>query len=170
MPSADIVRYALAAVLCVLLGVAAITDMRQRRIPNWVVLGVVVLFAAWTATLEGAGLASGLMAAGIATLVAVPLYACGVVGAGDSKLFMALAMFAGMAYLKVFGLVTVLAGGALAFAVLASHPTRTLAMLQTRGRGGSQLTVPYGVAIALAGVFVMSSKLGLGPYVPAFLN
>lgn len=163
MPAPELIRYVVAAGLVAALAAAAIIDMRQRRIPNWTVLMVLGLFVVWTASLTGHGLGSSLAAAGIAALVTIPLYAFRIVGAGDSKLLMAVALFAGLADLPMLGLATALGGGALAIVTFAANPVRTLVILQMRGQGGSQHTVPYGVAIALGGMTVLSSKFGWTP-------
>jgi prepilin peptidase CpaA len=65
------------------------------------------------------------------------------------------ALFVGLAQLPQFVLVTALIGGALAVISLVTHPTRALVMLQMRGKGTLGAGIPYGVAIALAGIFIV---------------
>jgi prepilin peptidase CpaA len=101
------------------------------------------------------------LAAGLLTfLITVPLYFFGVLGAGDSKLLSALALFFGLGQLLNFLVFTALAGGILAICSFALHPTRTLVMLQMRGKGTFGRGLPYGVAIAVgaAGALLAPSR------------
>ena len=104
------------------------------------------------------------LAAGvIAFAVTFGLYSAGLVGAGDSKLFSAVALFAGLGGLGFFALATALAGGAVALAGLVARPTRAMVMVKMRGQGDFGRGVPYGVAIALGGaVVVWGGLLGFG--------
>ncbi len=74
--------------LSVCVAVAAVTDVRSRKIPNVVVLpGIVAaLFSAFYQFGWSSGLQPALYGALSALLVMVPLYALGVLGAGDAKL------------------------------------------------------------------------------------
>ena len=83
------------------------------------------------------------------------LYGFKIVGAGDSKLAAAVALFAGMQGLPQFIMYMALAGGVMALFMLASQPASVLVLLHTRGRGQAYRGVPYGVAIALAGAMVL---------------
>jgi prepilin peptidase CpaA len=134
---------------------AAVSDVRYRRIPNWTVLAVVILFAGWAIANGGAGVVSALEAAGLALVVSLVLYALKVMGAGDSKLFTAVALFAGMGSLLLLVVATTLAGGAVALVSLATRPRRALAMFTLRGKGDWGRGVPYGVAIAVGGAVIM---------------
>ncbi|MET0547356.1 MAG: prepilin peptidase [Caulobacterales bacterium] len=134
---------------------AALFDIKARRIPNWAVLTILTLFAVSTAVSGGAGLLSGLGAAAIAFVVTYGLYAFGIVGAGDAKLFSAVALFAGLSNLAAFSLATVLAGGLIAAAILAAQPRHVLALIQTRNFKHQGRGVPYGVAIAAGGLLTL---------------
>jgi prepilin peptidase CpaA len=151
MPSADVLRWAAAAVFAALLVWVCVSDVRERRIPNIAVLGLVATFAA--AALAGllpASLWSGLAAGGVGLLAGFALYLGGVLGAGDSKLFAALALFAGLQHLMLLALATVLAGGLMAVGVLLLRP-RTASRAPREGR---KHLLPYGVAIAAGGAAV----------------
>ncbi|HEY3696570.1 A24 family peptidase [Phenylobacterium sp.] len=152
---AEPARILVASALTAVLAVAAISDVRDRRIPNWSVLSVLGLFLLWTVAGGGVGLVAALEAAGIAAAVTVTLYAFRIVGAGDSKLFTVVALFTGLTYLPLFALATVLAGGVIAAVSLVSRPTRALVMFQMRGKGDFGRGVPYGVAIALGGALAV---------------
>ncbi|MFC3069153.1 A24 family peptidase [Phenylobacterium soli] len=153
------------SLLTAVLAWAAITDIRDRRIPNRAVLAVLLLFVAWAAV-GRAALGSSLAAGAIALVAGFLLVQFALMGAGDAKLFAALALFAGMTGLPGLAFATAMAGGVLAVATLASRPTRTLTVLQMRGAGDLGRGIPYGVAIA-AGACVMlwGGLLGISPHV-----
>jgi prepilin peptidase CpaA len=119
------------------------------------VLALIGLFAVWAVARGGAGLGSALEAAGIALAASVAFYALNIMGAGDSKLFTAVALFAGMGYLLLLAVATALAGGVIALISLASRPQRALVIFSLRGKGDWGRGVPYGVAIAVGGAVVM---------------
>jgi prepilin peptidase CpaA len=108
----------------------------------------------------GQSLVSALEAAAIAFAATFALYAFKVIGAGDSKLFAAAALFFGLGYLPLFALATVLAGGGVAVISLATRPNRAMVMLTMRGKGDWGRGVPYGVAIAIGAAVVMWGSIG----------
>jgi prepilin peptidase CpaA len=159
----ELVLYAVAAAATGVLGWAAVSDIRDRRIPNPAVGALALLSLAWIAG-GAAGPLSALEAMGIGLVVTVALYAFRIIGAGDSKLFAATALFAGLGYLPALALATTLAGGAIALVSFASRPTRALVMVTLRGRGDYGRGVPYGCAIAIGGALVIWGSLtGLLP-------
>lgn len=151
----EILRYGAAAILTGLLVWAALSDIRARRIPNAAVLCTLLLFAVWAVTDRGATLGSSLAAAGIGFAVGYGLYLVNVMGAGDVKLFAAVALFVGLADLPLFALATALTGGAMAIVSLASRPRRAAAMFALRGQGDFGRGIPYGVAIAVGGAIAV---------------
>lgn len=152
----DPIKYGLLAALAMALLVAAFTDLRHRRIGNWLTLAIAVcapLFwwadglSLWPEVAIQIGVALGTFA------VLAGLFAFGWMGGGDVKLLTALALWiAPLAFLNLL-LMMALLGGVLTLAFSAWHVTR---------RRKDRLAIPYGVAIALAGLWV----LGTG-YVPA---
>jgi prepilin peptidase CpaA len=161
----DICRWAVGALLTGVFAWAAISDIRDRKIPNWTVLAVIALFVPWTFLTHAPWLLA-LAAGGIALLVSFMLYAMGAFGAGDSKLFSAAALCAGLAHLAQMTVLTALAGGVIAAISLAARPHRAMVMLTMRGKGDYGKGVPYGVAIAIGAVVVIWSTL-LGLPLPA---
>jgi prepilin peptidase CpaA len=149
----DAARWIVATLFVAVLAVAALSDIRHRRIPNWTVLVVAALFGIWVFVGPAVSVTSSLAAAGITLLTTGVLYAFRLLGAGDSKLMTVVALFAGLGHLVQFVLVTVIAGGVLALASLAVQQTRIFG--SDFGRD-----IPYGVAIAIAGVVVMGSFIG----------
>jgi prepilin peptidase CpaA len=159
MPFPEIGDLVVAALFTAVLAWASFCDVRSRTIPNWSVLIIAALFAPWALLHWGPSALSMLAAAAIALVVGVGLYALGMVGAGDAKLFAAVALFAGLGHLLVLVLATALAGGAIALVSLATRPRRALSMIALRGEGDFGRGVPYGVAISVGGVLVVWSVL-----------
>jgi len=152
----------LAAAASLILVWAAVSDVRRRIIPNVSVLALLGVFLAWAVAVLGFGqpLVSALAAAAIAFVVTFVLYAFKVIGAGDSKLFAAAALFCGLGYLPLFALATVLAGGAIAAVSLAARPRRAAVMFAMGGKGDWGRGIPYGVAIAIGAAVVMWGSIG----------
>ena len=161
MPLIEVARLALGATLTVVLVLAGVSDVRSRTIPNRSVLSVLGLFLIWTVANHGAGLVSSLEAAGIALVVTVLLYAFKVFGAGDAKLFSAVALFAGLEHLQLLTIATAITGGVIGAVSLASRPTRALTMITLRGAGDYGRGIPYGVAISTGGVVTIWTALTL---------
>ena len=157
-------------------GIASVTDLRSRRIPNAVSMGG-LLFALGLRALPGeTGLATGLAAAGLGLAFALPFFLAGGLGGGDVKLMAAVAAFLGVDRLVMGLLVMALTGVAMAlFAVARRKVTlKTLAnvhlILLTLGRKtftgwrGEEseaamhmardgvVTIPYAVAIGAGGI------------------
>jgi prepilin peptidase CpaA len=151
--SLDWPRLLSAAVFAILLLVAAIYDIRDRRIPNWTVLALLAAFlVAASLRLTPDGWLSSLTAFGIAFVGSGLLYMFGVLGAGDSKLFSATALFLGLKNLALLASVTTLAGGLLALGFLILRPKSAAHGLTGLGRAEEGKTgIPYGVAIAVGG-------------------
>lgn len=154
MPLAEIARWAVAGLFVVSLLVAGLSDIRTRRIPNWTVIAILLAFVAWAFVGPQVSVTSALAAFGIALVVTVPMYLFKVVGAGDSKLFTAVALFAGLKLLSLFALGTVLIGGAIALGMMVANPKLIMRGLTVKGRGEKH-GIPYGVPIALAGLLIM---------------
>ncbi|HEY2052273.1 MAG TPA: prepilin peptidase [Caulobacteraceae bacterium] len=161
----EFVRLAVAAIATVILAGAAVSDIRWRRIPNACILALMALFLPWALTGGWPAALSALEAAVIALAATVALYAFKILGAGDSKLFAACALFAGMELLPFLALGTAVTGGVIALGVLASQPQRLLVIITFRGKAGFSRSVPYGVAIAAAAAIVIWAPLAglLGP-------
>lgn len=154
-PIADPTHWFLLFVLSVILTIVSITDIRDRRIPNWTVLAVAILFVPWAIT-QHVSFLSALGAAAIAFVASCGMYLFGVLGAGDSKLLTVTGLFVGLGGLLPFLLLVALAGGLLAVVSLAVRPVRALVIIQMRGKGELGRGIPYGVAIALATITILS--------------
>ncbi len=149
---------------------AAILDLRSRRIPNWLTVSGVLLGLSLNGFLgEFPGLLFAAKGLGLAMLIYLPLYLVRAMGAGDVKLMMAVGAIAGpMNWLGIF-LATAILGGpiavitALAKARLAQSLrnvfviVRELAHLAPPYRRAAELdihntratTMPHGAIVAL---------------------
>ncbi|MEO7240600.1 MAG: prepilin peptidase [Sphingomicrobium sp.] len=142
----------LCAAAAVLLLLAAAIDIRTRTIPNWLSLAVALgapLF--WWAS--GIALYPDVLErVGSAYLLFVfffGMFCLGAMGGGDVKLAAALALwFAPLTNLAFF-IYTSFAGGAVTLATMAHF---------RRSRGEGKPEVPYGVAIAFAGLVILTQR------------
>jgi len=97
------------------LGVATFTDLRSRRIPNWLVLPFFVCGIAVSSWLHGwHGLAQSLEGAAVGLLIYGVLFWMGGMGAGDVKLCAAIGAWVGPAQLFIALVLTGLVGGVMA--------------------------------------------------------
>ena len=147
----DYIHYGLLVALAIALLIAAFTDIRSRRIENWLTAGIALLAPAyWWAS--GMGLWPDVaIQVGIAVLtfaVLAGLFALRVMGGGDVKLLAALALWIQpLPFLQLLFVMAV-AGGALCIVLGAWHVMR---------RQRDRLAIPYGVAIAVGGLWVLGT-------------
>jgi prepilin peptidase CpaA len=148
----DPFKYGLLAALAIALLVAAFTDFRRRTISNWL-SGAIALAAPlfwWASGLSlwpDVAWQLGVAAATFAALAG--LFALRMMGGGDVKLLTALALWIEpLDFLRLL-LVMALAGGVLTLIFGAWHIAR---------RQREKLAVPYGIAIAFAGLWVLHAS------------
>ena len=155
----EIARWVIAILFLATLAIASLSDIRDRRIPNWTVIVTAALFVPWAFLVPGNGLLSAFGAALMAFSITLPLYFFGVIGAGDSKLLTVVGLFVGLSQFMQFLMLVALVGGAIAIVSLVSRPTRALVMLQMRAKGNFGRGIPYGVAIAIAAAYTVTWPL-----------
>jgi prepilin peptidase CpaA len=162
----DLVALIPALAYAALLVTAAVYDWLYRRIPNWTVAALLVLFVPVTAMgLTPTTWPWSLAAFAIALLGSGTLYLLGWLGAGDSKLFSAVALFAGLANMALLFTATALIGGLMALIVLIVHPKRAMRGLTARGRAENPSRgIPYGVAIATGALITAYLTNFLAPH------
>ena len=152
----DPIKYALLAALAIALLVAAFTDLKSRKIANWlngaIALGAPVFW--WAAGLSLWPEIATQLGLAIATFLGLSiLFALRAMGGGDVKLLTALALWIAPAHFLKLLIMMALLGGVLTLAFGAWHVMR---------RQKDKIAIPYGVAIAAAGLWAIASF-----YVPA---
>jgi len=148
----DPFKYGLLVALAIALLFAGFTDLRSRRIDNWLNAGIALaapLFwwasglALWPDVAIQLAVAAGTFA------ILAALFAMGAMGGGDVKLLGALALWiAPWPFLQLV-IVMALVGGVLTLLFGAWHVAR---------RQRDKLAIPYGVAIAMAGLWTLSTS------------
>jgi prepilin peptidase CpaA len=148
------------------------TDVRTRRIPNGLTIAALLAALALRAVFGLAALLDGVLGAGLALALLLPLFALGGVGGGDAKLLVAVGAFLGPGGFLVALLVTAVAGGIISVVYAVRRGVILPVLLNTRGllkyvftagRGGERVTletqgalsIPYGVAIAAGAIFAV---------------
>ncbi len=147
--------------------IAGYTDLRSRRIPNWLTVpGLLVGVAANTVLGGWSGLKTSLLGAAIGLALLLPFVLLRSLGAGDWKLAVALGAFTGPGLLVNLLLGSVFVAGLMAVGLVIykgrirqtlrnmGHILVSLVTFQLPGSRVSldnpeSLKVPYGVALAL---------------------
>jgi prepilin peptidase CpaA len=171
MFSGSYVNLSWGALFTVLLVIGCVTDLKSRKIPNELV--VTMLVTGWLFALYAPDIvrALGMSVAGTAVGFAIwiAFYLAGAIGAGDVKFFAAAGAWLGPAATWRAALIAALAGGVLALALLLLEKrlgdvVRRAALAVVSGSvagisdrlptaGSRHRSLPYGVALAI-GAFV----------------
>ncbi len=146
--------------------IAGYTDLRSRRIPNWLTVpGLLIGVAANTALGSWSGLKTSLLGAGIGMALLLPFVLLRSLGAGDWKLAGALGAFTGPGLLVNLLMGSIFVAGVMAAGLIIykgrirqtlrnmGHILVSLVTFQLPGTRVSldnpeSLKVPYGVALA----------------------
>jgi prepilin peptidase CpaA len=156
-------------VFLIMMLTAAAWDLKFRRIPNLLTVSGLLLALVMRGIQGTDPLIDGVIGAGMAALVSLPLFAVGALGGGDGKLLIAVGGFMGPARLAGALLMIALFGGVMGVldayrrGVLAPVILNCLDLIKhwaTFGRAGRRMalampgavTIPYGVAIAAGAV------------------
>jgi len=143
-----------------LMAYAAFSDLFTMTISNWISILLVVAFVALGLLLGLPPSQIGLhLACGFGVLVLTfTLFACGWIGGGDAKLAAASAVWLGFEHLAEFGMGSALLGGALTLAILQFRrwpmPGWAQARVWIMRLHDKDNGVPYGVALAIAGLAI----------------
>jgi prepilin peptidase CpaA len=152
----DPFKYVLLAALAAALLTAAFTDLRSRRIANWLNLGIALgapLFWYASGLSLWPDVASQIGVAFATFAVLSILFALKAMGGGDVKLLTALALWIAPAHFLKLVIMMALVGGVLTLFFGGWHVIR---------RQRHKIAIPYGVAIAAAGLWAIASF-----YIPA---
>lgn len=146
------ITFALLGVLALLLLVAAFTDMRSRTIANGLNAAIALLaplywwsngLSPWPDMVIQFGLAL------IVFAIFAGAFALGMMGGGDVKLLGALALWLPLLTMMRLLVIMSVAGGVLTLGMLIAHKLR---------KSNRTLEIPYGVAIAFAGLWVIAER------------
>lgn len=144
-------------------GAGAAVDLRTRRVPNWLTLGITALGMTLAAShLTDLSIAAALGGFAVGLLLMLPGHIVGATGAGDVKFFAAVGSLLGPSAIAVAFVYTAIFGGALALTVamlrgrLNDTLQETATLVVTGGANVAQIERPsadnrfaYAPAIAL---------------------
>ena len=176
MTISDWIYISAANATVLLLVVAAVSDLRRYRIPNYLVYAIVAAFAvatavhfSWIALAWSAAAGAGMF------LLGAGFFALRLFGGGDVKLIAAVALWTGVADLLRFLFVMSVLGSVLGVIWLVRrrrHQQQIAAVAaanpETPPPPARTFKLPYGVAIALAGLdfFATSVHSPYAAYLP----
>lgn len=174
----------LTMVLFVLLVIAAISDYRLYKIPNWLTMGgalIALSFSVFAASALHPDVVSALGGCALGLVVMLPAYALRVMGAGDVKLMAMTGAFLGVHEILPAVIATFVVGGAAAVAVAlyrkalrrmfanlksiihltaVSAASGTVSGMQVEGMP-SIGRMPYGISISIGTIgYVIGRQLG----------
>jgi prepilin peptidase CpaA len=150
--SGEFFRVALLGALGALLIWAAFTDLRSRIISNRLNLAIAALAPLWWGACGlplWPGVALQLLLGVIVFAAFAALFAMGMMGGGDVKLLGALALWFPWPVLLSLIVLMAVVGGGVTVATIVDHKLR---------RREGQPEIPYGVAISIAGLWVIGER------------
>lgn len=148
------------AAFAALLVAAAVSDLRSYRIPNLVVLAILLLYPVHVVVSPlPVDWLVGLAVFAVSLAVGFALFATRIFGAGDAKLIAATMLWAGPVLAPPALLICALSGGVIALVMLSPVRFVIAGALSSMGRESLSEAVlakhmPYGVPIALGGLFI----------------
>jgi len=171
------VTYATLVVGTIACALATITDVRTRRVPNWLTFPTIVLALAVAGTRGVGSLFYALALILVALACGVVLHGIGLLGGGDVKLLMGISVLVGLPNCLPLLLYTALAGGVLALCVSVcsgrlvdvckrvAHSFSVMVLTKSVSAGRDSIGVtsgerlPYAIAIAAGfGLLVLSKS------------
>jgi len=166
---------------------AAVSDYRSMLIPNWIPLSILGLFAAYQIaqglmdiSSPAVPLVPSLIAGGVTFVVFTILFALNWIGGGDVKLISAMAFWAG-SFVGEFIIVMALVGGLVAvlFFFKQTHKPDSEVKIDVLAEARTTNSpekkekeqkkriknthIPYGIAISVAGLFVVNKIITILP-------
>ena len=134
-------------------GIALVTDVRHRRIPNWLTGGALLIGLAGNLWLGGPqGALCSLAGAGLGLAILLPFYVLRTMGAGDVKLLAAVGALLGPQAVISVAVYSALVGGIQSLIILRNQGRLSLTLHQLvvmrvlPARSGAK--APYAVAIS----------------------
>ncbi len=155
-----VVYHIVLVVFAALLLAGATSDVRRLVIPNRICLSIALLYPAHLLTAgPSIGWPYAVAIAAATLIVGFILFAVRIVGGGDVKFLSATILWAGVEHMMPFALVTSLVGGGLGAAMWLRY--RFFGERAPAGVPAKSIAVrpmPYGVAIAAGGLWVVLTK------------
>jgi len=150
--------------------IAAVVDIRTRRVPNWLTFGAAAFgIAMATVGLDGVGVAGAFEGLLVGLLLMLPGHVIGKTGAGDVKLLAALGTLLGPKAIVMAFLYSAVAGGGLAVLVaiqrrrLRETLESTAALVCTGGANAGELERP-----STNNRFAYAPAIAVGALIAAF--
>jgi prepilin peptidase CpaA len=148
----------------IIAGIGAVTDVRTRRIPNWLTYtGVAMAVSAKVVLLGWSGLADASAGVLVAGGIFCILFLLDGMGGGDVKLMAAVGAWSGSEYAVPILIATAVSGGFLALAYILGATTLNLASdgrlvrcagtprcLDRKAAQWRSVRLPYGIAISIS--------------------
>jgi len=145
-----------------LVGAGAVTDVRNRRIPNQISLAVALVWVMYALT-NNTGWLGGLIAAAIVLAVGIVVYAFDLVGGGDIKLLTTVSLWAGTELALPMIAIVAIAGALVSVSVWIHARGISFFSFQLLEPKADirteQLYTPYAVAILPGAVFIAGVKM-----------
>jgi prepilin peptidase CpaA len=144
-----------------LLAVAAAWDVASYTIPNFIPLFILAAFAVFVfaAGMSPADAGIHVLAGVLGLLVGFALFATGLIGGGDAKLFAAVLVWFGFKGILEYALIASLFGGALTLVLIFLRavplPVTLTRQLWIARLHDQKAGIPYGVALALGAFAVL---------------
>ena len=154
----------LSVIVSLMFIIAAMTDVRSFIIPNWISVGIVLSYCVrWLIAGQTTDLLPDSALAAVMLVMGFGLYAMNWFGAGDIKLMAAGVLWSGHTFALDFLFFTAVLGGIVGLVVLGLRSLDIfLPILPGLHRIIPRVNlVPYGVAIAGAGLITISLQTGL---------
>jgi prepilin peptidase CpaA len=142
----------LLGLLAVMLLACSVWDLKTRTIPNWLNLAIALLAIPFWISIGlplWPNIAIQVAVAFVAFWVFAAAFAMGAMGGGDVKLIAALALWLPWQAVLVLVFLMSIAGGVLTAGYLIVHKL---------ARREDKLEIPYGVAIAFGGLWLISER------------
>lgn len=159
------IEYAVILVFPAAMAFAGAMDLFTMTIPNRISLVLIAAFVA-AAAMMGIGwwvFASHISAGLLMLVVGIGMFSLGWLGGGDAKLLAATSLWLGFEHLLPYLLLTAIVGGALTLAIL-FYRRMMLPLWLARQHWafnlhGAKTGIPYGIALAAAGLHVFPSTM-----------
>ncbi|MDG2034094.1 MAG: prepilin peptidase [Rhodospirillales bacterium] len=147
---------------------AAVSDFRTLTIPNWIPLAAAAFYVpfAYTLDITATALALHYGIGALLYLMGLGLVSLRIIGGGDTKLLAAISVWTGPDMTTQLLLLVAVLGGILALVTLClrkilSGKPDGLEPRWLNPRAGTHSGIPYGIAIAMAGLILIGQITGL---------